>query len=142
MFTGKNWVFCKRNPVLCTVNIQRRLDLCIRGWSSVESVGAALIEASLFPVLLLTCWLLIMHLTSLRSCSTVHDSSKQVPGNICGPKCTWWKIWSCVHASLCSETSPKSKVEWSLQRGHVFGKPSPETIQSPCFCRALSTTSH
>lgn len=136
-FTGKNWVLCKRNPVLCTVNMQHRLILYIRVWNYVEPVVAALIEASLFPVLLLTCSLLIMHLTSLRSCSTVHDSSKQVPGNICGPTCTWWKFWSCVHASLCSETTPRSKVG-----GRVLGKLGPETIQSPCFRRIPSTTSH
>lgn len=128
--------------MLCTVNTQHRLDLYIRVWSSVESVVAALIEASLFPVLLLTCSLLIIHLASLRSCSAVHDSSKQVPGNRCGPKCTWWKFWSCVHASLCYETSPKSKVRWSLQQGHVLVELGPETIQSPCFCRVPSTTSH
>lgn len=110
-FTGRNWVLCKRNPVLCTVNIQHRLDLYIREWSSEESVVAALIEASLFPVLLLTCSLLIMHLTSLRSCSTVHDSSKQVPGNSCGPKCTWWRFWSVYMHPCVLEHLPKAKWE-------------------------------
>lgn len=96
-----------------------------------------------FALMFPSCWVLIMHCTLFRSCSTVCDVNKiseQLSGNTCGPKCRHAWLPAALHICCCSERAPKPKSDCPPCMALVPQKiRAARMIPSAYFCRLTST---